>query len=137
MTVTGSVDFRTQIFPTLNSQGTVCASCHGQGGAYYNFLPAENLSPTNATVAAFYDMICVATAGPCQVVTLPAVANGTGGAPGGSLVSVASPSSSLLYSEPNQPTDTTMPKDASFATIVLQWINEGAYCTTTGATCPP
>jgi hypothetical protein len=126
VTVNGTIDFATQIKPNLESGG--CAGCHGiVTSGFTQFLPVPG-----STVLQFYSAICGTTSGgPCQQVALPVPATIP-------LVTVSIPTSSALYVLPNLPTPPTpMPSSngTTWISDVKTWINEGAYCTTSGTAC--
>jgi hypothetical protein len=118
VTVMGTIDFATQILPSLTTRG--CDGCHGVGGPFVTFLPAPG-----ATVSAFYGALCAGvTTGPCMSM----------------LVTASSPATSPFYIVPNLLTPPPpMPSSNGTAWIsdVQQWINEGAYCKPDGSLCTP
>jgi PKD repeat protein len=118
VTVTGTIDFATQILPSLTTRG--CVACHGVGGPFDTFLPAAG-----GTVSMFYSALCAGmTTGPCT----------------STLVTASSPATSPFYIVPNLVTPPPpMPSANGTAWIadLLQWINEGAYCKTDGSLCAP
>jgi hypothetical protein len=152
VTVSGTIEFKNSIFPQMNAAAAAngCSSCHGPSGTYgaggASFMPNRDAgSPLAATtINAFYRAICNSSGGngPCVSNDAKQV---TGGPAPGALVVLgdstamnpdATMKTSQLYSEPNSPHTVAMPTFTSFAADVLQWVREGAYCTTTGGACP-
>jgi hypothetical protein len=110
--VGGTISFQTNIYPTLS--GT-CTTCHGPAGSNTQFLPSGS-----ASFSVFYAAFCGVTSGPCSNATY---------------VDHTTPSQSLLYVRPRDGVSTMIAYPA-FASDVLKWIEEGAYCKTDGTPCP-
>jgi hypothetical protein len=75
----------------------------------------------------------------CNIRTGTSIVRGSGTEPAGTAyVSVAAPSSSLIYRKPNNLDGHGGGGFPAVAAVILEWLNEGAYFTEDASqTCPP